>query len=553
MGKLSKFQKVLVNECIAKKRGCLAIPMGSGKTLISLALSTRIGGPKGRNATLVIISKNLIGSWKTEIHKFFGNKLNYEIYHHCALTMKRMKSFRPTANLILTTPDMLSKHYKDLQISNFFQTQELEDRNGLFPVTVNRYHIPKDRPFLRRDDPRPGSFLYSTVWKCIVIDEVQLYTTASSKRCQAISSIFSRYRWALSGTPFNEPSPDRLLGYHLIIGDASFPNSIPDAEQFLKNDFTGFNSTLIKRTLEDVDFSLPPVTEVIIQHELTENEQMVYNSLTKISLEMKNQVTRMKQLGLVTLTRKFSGYILEMITYIRQFLVCPLIPFATMVIAMMNTTSTAENNLLVDTFKKELKELDLAWLSDENASLSSRIKAVVNVAQTEISEKLIVFTSFRTNLNVLMHYFPKDRRPHFTITSNHTPSQRDEILAQFEQSANGILFLTYTLGAEGLNLQHSHIVLVVDVWWNSGKIEQAIARVLRRGQMEPVKVYFFTSGTGIEKGLFTKHTDKIRSLKELAIGPTKTKVRTFTQNQFLALISVSENTMLLEESRNERL
>lgn len=547
MDKLTVFQKRLVNECLVKKKGCLSVPMGSGKTLISLALSSRIGAPEGRNATLVVVSKTLIESWKGEIDKFFGTDLDYEVYHSSAMSKSRMTDFQPACGLVITTADMLSKRYNQLGIQRVFQTQAQEDRGGMFPTLVNRYHVPK-RPLLPASDRRVGSFLFSTEWKCILIDELQTYTTASSARCQAIASVFSRYRWALSGTPFNEPSAERVLGYHLIIGDATFPNCVPDAEAHLRQDFRGFNSTMVVRTIADVDFILPPCTEHIVEHDLSAEENAIYNSLRSIISEMRKELVRRKNAGDTAMARKFNAYLIGMITYTRQFLVCPLIPYATMAISMMNMTV---QNEMIDAFKREMDKLDLdAWLSDPDACRSSRIKSVLRVAEEKANKKLIVFNCFRTNLNVLASYFPKDR-PQFIVASEHSPTRRGEIMHQFERSANGVLFLTFELGAEGLNLQHSHVVLLVDVWWNCGKTQQAIARVLRRGQTEPVDIYFFTSGTGIEKGLFTKHTEKVKQLKELAVGPIKTKIHKLGIKEILTLIDTKDNTILLEQARRE--
>lgn len=541
MEKLTLFQKKIVNDCLAKKRGCLSIPMGSGKTLIALALSQRIGGGN----TLVVVSKTLVESWRTEIHKFFGEELEYEIYHPSSVGANRIDSFLPSCELVITTPEMLSKRYKELDIIDRFRTQEQEDRGGMFPIIVNRYNVPQS-PFLRATDTRPGSFLYSTTWKCIIIDEVQTHTTASSLKCQAISAIHARYRWALSGTPLSEPKAERILGYHLIIGDASFPTCIPDVETLLRGGYTGINSTMIIRTMNDVDFVLPASTEHIIEHDLTEEENKIYNSIRDITLAMRKNMEAARAAGDGESTRRFGAFLLSMITYTRQFLVCPLTPYATMAIDMMSMT---KKNEMVEAFRSELDKLDLdSWLSNPEASRSSRINAVLKVAEERINDKLVVFTCFRTNLNTLAAYFPKDRQQ-YIIKSEQSSSARSNVMLEFEQSTNGVLFLTYELGAEGLNLQHTHVVLLVDVWWNCGKTQQAIARVLRRGQTKPVDVYFFTSGTGIEKGLFIKHADKLKAIKDIEQGHVTTKIKPFKMEEILTLIDARTNKDLLHESR----
>jgi SNF2 family DNA or RNA helicase len=85
-------------------------------------------------------------------------------------------------------------------------------------------------------------------------------------------------------------------------------------------------------------------------------------------------------------------------------------------------------------------------------------------------------------------------------------------------ATNGILLLTYQVGANGLNLQCSNTVLLLDFWWNTGKINQAIARVLRYGQeAKKINIYYFTSNTGIEKILFDKQQAKLIVAKECQV------------------------------------
>jgi SNF2 family DNA or RNA helicase len=157
-------------------------------------------------------------------------------------------------------------------------------------------------------------------------------------------------------------------------------------------------------------------------------------------------------------------------------------------------------------------------------------------------EKVVMFTCFRTSVNVI-NYFINDRKV-LMLTPNMSIAKRGKIIEEFqnEEDKNTILFLTYELGAEGLNLQCSHTVLIIDFWWNSGKTSQAIARVLRFGQMsDTVNVYFFTGNTGIEKALFTKQQDKLTILGELENGPLKSIVKKMTIDSVLKIIELGDN------------
>ena len=130
-----------------------------------------------------------------------------------------------------------------------------------------------------------------------------------------------------------------------------------------------------------------------------------------------------------------------------------------------------------------------------------------------------------------------------------TIKQRGDVIKEFEKSNDTVLFLSYDLGAEGLNLQCSHTVLIVDFWWNTSKTKQAIARVLRFGQQSKVvNIYFFTSNTGIEKALFEKQIDKEIITKELETGPIQSSVRKLKIDDLLKIIDKHENFNSVEKT-----
>lgn len=538
MEHLTSFQRDIVKECESRRRGGISVPMGSGKTLLALAMASC------HKSALVIVSKTLIESWKFEIQKFFGDSLKYAVFHS---NVKGFQTFIPSADtvLVITTPEVAAKAYKQNGINRHMITTELEDRGGPFPVLINRYHVPT-RPF-EPVTSQFGNWLFSTSWDCMFIDEIQSYTNVSSTRCLAMASIYAKNKWGLSGTLFTEPKPERILGYHLIIGDGTFPNSIPDASKYLKqSNFPGLKSTLVVRTM--TDYTLPNVNEQIIEHELTADERKIYKALKSVMNSIQASVLAYQTARDTAMTRKFNAMLLAMITYARQFLVCPLIPYACIAIDLLNIQ---KKNQLAMEFNREMANLNLEnYLSDPDSSKSSRIQCIIDVINSHKDEKIVVFTCFRTNLNVMQAYIPEDRS-HFVLASNHTSMRRAEILSDFEKSSNGILLLTYDLGAEGLNLQHCSTVLLADMWWNCGKTQQAIARVLRRGQLSTVNVYFFTSNTGIEKGLFTKHVDKLKVLKELESGPARSKVKPLTTREIIDLINLEDNANLLRTSLHQ--
>ena len=127
--------------------------------------------------------------------------------------------------------------------------------------------------------------------------------------------------------------------------------------------------------------------------------------------------------------------------------------------------------------------------------------------------------------------------------------KRAKVLEEFKKDSepDSILITTYDLGSDGLNLQCAHVVIIMDFFWNHSTTNQAIARVLRYGQLaKEVFIYLFTSNTGIERALFHKQQDKLAIAEELMNGAQKTVNRTIKIDDILRLIDAEENNNLIK-------
>ena len=171
--------------------------------------------------------------------------------------------------------------------------------------------------------------------------------------------------------------------------------------------------------------------------------------------------------------------------------------------------------------------------------MSTRMKEILLSLEKHPNERIVVFSSFRTTLNVLQNFIKG--REVLNILPTHSHDKRGKILEDFEKTKNGVLLLTYNLGSDGLNLQCASTVLICDFWWNSGKTKQSVARVNRFGQLaKEINIYYFTSNTGIEKGLFEKHHSKMKIDSEILHGHQETNIKVFSTEQILRLIETDE-------------
>jgi len=533
-------QLEVLEECLIKKSGGLSLPMGFGKSILSLVLSLEQTKDNNR-PILIVMSKTLIENWIHEIKKFFQDKLKYIIFHPEYLKKINDFTLKNDIKVVLTTPDVISKYYKQENITDLFIRQRIENEGLFGQHFVNEYNKPTI-PFSTINIG--GAILYSTQWGCLIVDEVQNFTKISTFKCQGIASIFAENRWALSGTIFNEPILERILGYYLIIDDVNFPRSLPDAKKYLYSSlFKGTKQSLVYRKINP-SFTKPKVNQITISHTLTKEEEKLYMSMKNIMQVIQQKVRQFKLSGDTINSRKFSTYLLAMITYLRQCIVCSVIPIASVAIDMADFKDRSDLSKLLN---DEIEKLNLReWLDNLDSLKSSRFKKALNVIDKHEKENIVVFTCFRTCLDIFQTFLPENRNI-YTISSNMTSKKRASVLEEFDKpNKNGlgnILLLTYDIGAEGLNLQKiSNTVLLLDFFWNDGKTSQAVARVLRYGQTaEEVNIYYMSSNSAIENAIFEKQNLKLQIINELETGKQTTTIKKMRVQDIIRIIHVEDN------------
>jgi SNF2 family DNA or RNA helicase len=537
---LNEHQSQVLKECLVKGSGGLSLPMGFGKSILSIVLGLAQSSEKGSNhPILVVASKTLLESWKFEIKKFFGDKLTYVVLHQDSCKDLDACNIDCGVNLVLTTPEVVSKYYKKEHIDTLFVQPETMNVGLFGQYTVNRYVNPVE-PFSKGGG---GTFLFSRKWPCLIIDEVQKYTNMTSMRCQGLCAICADSRWGMSGTIFDEPKIERILGYYVIINDKTFPRTIPDALRFTKKrSFKGFEKSTVHRKTNEA-FKAPRLNEVIVAHEFNPNEEKLYISMKGTMMKIRAEMLKYRNAEDVENARRFGSYLMAMLTYLRQCIVCPILPLAK---AALDISDLNNKSRLSQILVQEIDNMDLGeWLNKEESVKSSRIKKALEVIQNHDNERVVIFTCFRTCLDIVKHFLPTSR-PNFTLSASMSSKRRGDTLVEFGESRNGVLLLTYEVGAEGLNLQCSSTILMLDFWWNSGKTQQATARVLRYGQLsEVVNVYYFMSNTGVEKAVFKKQFEKQAMLAELKDGPMVTKLQSINVNDIISIIDAEDNARLI--------
>lgn len=544
--RLSDFQKDIIAECLEKRSGGMCIPMGKGKTIISLVLGLILSKDDSKKI-LVICKKTHIPIWTFEINKFFGEQLKYVIFHNDFIDRDDFV-ITDDVKLIITTPETTMKYYDKYEIDNIFtvKTTEHHGERFQFQHELLHFNIPT-RPFLgKTTDEIGGRILYSTSWNFMIMDEAHKYTKISTKTARSIGAIYSRYRWCLSGTMFDEPKIEKIMGYYIFIGKKDIPDNIPALKEYIRDpNFKGINETSVVREQSKPKFD---IKEYVVTVEFSKYEALIYVTMKEIIKYIGEKIKVFKEIGDKGGVKKFNAYLLAMLTYLRQCIVAPIITITNIYIEF---SEYEHRNDLVTIFDEKMNKINLKeYLDDESSIESSRIRALYPILEKH--KKIVVFTIFRTCLDLLAALIKeKYDREVITITGSDTLKNRKNILDRFNRLDDVIFLLTYQIGAESLNLQEGEAVVLFDHDWSKGSGSQAECRVARDGQKnEVVHIYHFVSNTGVEKAILEKQRDKTVVKNELEIGPVKSQIASIKTKEIITLLDAEINENLLVEVKS---
>jgi SNF2 family DNA or RNA helicase len=114
--------------------------------------------------------------------------------------------------------------------------------------------------------------------------------------------------------------------------------------------------------------------------------------------------------------------------------------------------------------------------------------------------------------------------------------EREAVLSKFKNGKTMVLLASLKCMSVGLNLTCASQVVMVDMWWNPAIEEQAIGRVHRIGQDQPVTVTRFLVLDTIEVKIQALQGKK-KMLVESVMQGTKRK-KGITSRELLELLDV---------------
>jgi SNF2 family DNA or RNA helicase len=424
--------------------------MGMGKTIqaIALLLREREQAQEPIPPSLVICPTSVVGNWKREVIRF-GPGLRVMVHH--GNERARGEAFVAAAQA------------HDVVISTY----------GLARRDVN--------------DMRQVS------WSDVILDEAQNIKNPHAKQSQAIRSIQTANRVALTGTPVENRLSElwsimQFLNPGFLGAQAKFRKAFAlPIERYQDQDVTrrlkGLVGPFILRRLKtdaSVIQDLPDKREVKVYCNLTAEQTTLYEAVVNESLERVNSAD---DEGI-----QRRGVVLGVLMRLKQVCNHP---------AQFLGDGSA-----------------LAARSGKLDRLGEMLEEALSVG-----DQALVFTQFAQMGHMLQTYLRSLFGVDVLFLHGGTPQkQRDRMVGRFQERRSAPLFiLSLKAGGTGLNLTAANHVFHFDRWWNPAVEDQATDRAFRIGQTRDVTVYKYICAGTLEERIDELIESK-KALVESVVG-----------------------------------
>lgn len=303
-----------------------------------------------------------------------------------------------------------------------------------------------------------SSYVLEKNWTRIVLDEAHYIRNPKGSVHKKMIKIKSQFKWCLTGTPIQNYIKDV---YSLL----SFIGIEKSNIKCLK---TTLEKYLLRRTKKGLNFDLPSISyETNSVEYKSEKEQNLYKKMTD----------------------DFMGieiHILESLLRMRQVALLP--------------------QLVYDGYGKKTNQ-PLVW-----KQTNSKLDAIVEKLEEKTEDKPIIFCYFTKEIEYLSYKLSEKEISHKIIDGRVSMDQRSTIIE--EATEYRVIIIQMMAGSTGLNLQAFNSVYFSGPHWNPTHEQQAIARVYRIGQTQPVAIRRFIMKETIEEQIVNIQKIKAKMVEE---------------------------------------
>ncbi|MBI5407641.1 MAG: SWF/SNF helicase family protein, partial [Nitrospirae bacterium] len=146
---------------------------------------------------------------------------------------------------------------------------------------------------------------------------------------------------------------------------------------------------------------------------------------------------------------------------------------------------------------------DSTYILDQKTRHDTKIDELMTLLQEifENREKVVIFSQWERMTRLVANELDALKVGYQYLHGGVPSARRKDLLTNFREDKDCLVFLSTDAGGVGLNLQSASILVNLDIPWNPAVLEQRIGRIHRLGQHKPVNVINFISRGTIEENL----------------------------------------------------
>lgn len=450
------------------KRSCiLADEMGLGKTIQSIAFlhqlrsmkSTSINGP-----FLVIAPLSLVSQWQSELATWSPN-MNCVVFHGNA----------EARDIIVN-----NEFYYHESFTSKLVAQQLKRVNACkFNILLTTYEMAM----------KDIKLLSGIRWKVLIIDEAHKLKNATSKVFEHMVQIPRDHVVLLTGTPLQNKTEELWALMHFADSDrfssqADFVHTfgdLKDAAHVAKLHGV-LKPYLLRRIKEDVEKSLPPKEETIVEVALTSSQKQFYRAIYERNTMHLFKGTKSSN----------QPSLMNVMMELRKCCNHPYLVRGVEEKILSDVPEDMRNDPAV-VMKKMVESAGKLILLDK---LLPRLH--------EQGHKVLIFSQMVKILNILEDFLNYKGYSFERLDGGTKAADRNEAVSRFiKPSLNRFVMLLSTkAGGLGLNLTAADTIIIFDSDWNPHNDLQAQARAHRIGQTKPVMIYRLLTKKTYEMHMF---------------------------------------------------
>ncbi|KAL8610538.1 hypothetical protein ACOMHN_060458 [Nucella lapillus] len=519
----------------------LADDMGLGKTLQCIALIWTLlkqgmyGGKPLVRKVLIVTPGSLVKNWSVEFRKWLG--------------LERLQVFAVTG---------------DSRVEDYVKTT-------VYPVLIISYEM-----FVRTYE-----MVKAVPFDLVVCDEGHRLKNTAIKTTSLISSLASRRRVVLSGTPIQNDLQEffavvEFCNPGVLGSSAAFRRvyeepivmsrqpAATQAEVDLGEERAAELSRLtrlfvLRRTQEINNKYLPPKVEVVLFCRPSSLQTAVYREILRSGVVRSCLMGGRGGCG----GRGAGAPHLLAIAALKQVcnhprLIAPKVMQAARALQQAEPGNVADGDSLFFGLAGGRLQEQLTSQSVEplhSGKMAALAVVLANVFRSQPHDKVVlvsnhtkphdkvVLVSNHTKTLDLLQQFCNDNDYHYVRLDGHTPTaQRQQIVTRFNSSygQENIFLLSSKAGGVGLNLVGASRLFLYDIDWNPANDLQAMARVWRDGQKKEVHIYRLLTTGSLEEKVYQRQISK-QGLSGAVMDLKASNIQ-FSQEDLKDLFSLSEGT-----------